>query len=145
MREILFKAKRIDNGEWVEGWLVPTMQNTYHDGYVIIDVRGINYDELDYWEPTFISWKIDADTICQFTGLLDKNGNKIWENDIVRQFSDCSELGHDLYFFYQIKWDEEYARFYGEEIYCKETVLFDELEDIEVIGNVFDNKELSED
>lgn len=54
---------------------------------------------------------------------------------MVRQFADCSEMGDDLYFFYQIKYDDEYARFYGHELCTKEDVLFDELNDIEVIGN----------
>ena len=83
MREILYKAKRIDNGEWVEGYLVKTRYNTYHDGYRIIDKDGINYDELDYYEPIFISYVIDESTICQYTGRVDKNGHKIWENDIA--------------------------------------------------------------
>ena len=134
MREILFKAKRIDNGAWEEGWLVPTMQNTYHDGYIIIDVRGINYDELDYFEPTFISWEIDPNTICQFTGLFDKNGKKIWENDII-------------------SYPNIHAK--GNVAFVEDTfVLFDDWDGkqyingmwnkFEVIGNVFDNKELLE-
>ena len=83
MREILFKAKRIDNGEWVEGYLVKACQNTYPNGYEIIDKNGINYDELDCWQPSFTSYEVDEKTICQYTGLVDKNGNKIWENDVV--------------------------------------------------------------
>ena len=79
----LYRAKRTDNGELVQGYLVETRHNTYHDGYRIIDKDGINYDELDYYEPSFISYVIDPSTICQCTGLTDKNGNKIWENDIV--------------------------------------------------------------
>ena len=59
MREILYKAKRIDTGEWVEGYLVETRCNTYHDGYRIIDKDGINYDELDYYQPICISYVID--------------------------------------------------------------------------------------
>ena len=82
----LFRAKRIDNGEWVKGYLVETRHNTYHDGYRIIDKDGINYDELDYYEPNFISYVIEPSTICQCTGLKDKNGKLIWENDVVEMY-----------------------------------------------------------
>lgn len=76
--------------------------------------------------------------------MKDKNGNLIWENDIVRQFADYDEMGNNVYFFYQIKYDEEYARFYCHEIYTKEDVLFDELDDVEIIGKIFDNPEMLE-
>ena len=82
----LFKAKRIDNGEWVQGYLVETRHNTYYDGYRIIDKNGINYDELDYYEPSFISYVIDKTTICQCTGLKDTDGKLIWENDVVELY-----------------------------------------------------------
>lgn len=87
---------------------------------------------------------MQPDTICRCTGLKDKNGKLIWENDVVKQFADCNELGNSLYFFYQIRWNNEYSAFEGYEIYTEETVLFPDLEDIEVIGNIFDNPELLE-
>ena len=138
MREILFKAKRIDNGEWVEGWIVPTMHNTYHDGYRIIDVRGINYDELDGWEPTFISWEVDKDTLCRYTGLTDKNGNKIWENDVVVI---PTENGY-----FTIKWSDTEARWEMENEEEGLIVDFDNYwsYQVKVVGNIFDNPELIE-
>lgn len=144
MREILFKAKRIDNGEWVEGWIVPTMHNTYHYGYRIIETCGINYDELDFWEPSFISWEVDENTICQFTGLTDKRGNKIWENDVVRCYADTDDLGNDLYFFYQILWHELYHCWWLSDVHTLEDEYLHQYisSDIEVIGNIFENPEL---
>ena len=111
----LFKAKRLDNGEWLE-WDV---------------IAGI---------PENVS--ILADTICQSTGLRDKNGKLIWENDIVRD-----ENGN----FYKAIWQNNHYQFSW--ICVKSDVFFIGVKwdlwsfksfEIEVIGNIFDNKELLE-
>ena len=124
----LFKAKRADNGEWMQGYLY-----------------GI-------WERRYIMWgmtndipymvEVDPSTICQCTGLEDKNGNLIWENDIVRD-----EHGN----FYKAFWQNNYYQFSW---VCVKTDVFSigakwdlwniKSFEIEVIGNVFDNPELLE-
>ena len=134
MREILFKAKRIDNGEWVEGYLVKACQNTYPNGYEIIDKNGINYDELDCWQSSFTSYEVDEKTICQYTGLVDKKRNKIWENDIVNHCED----------FYVITWEKDDAMFALEDVYFGISESFKSAESrwCEIIGNTIDNPEL---
>lgn len=136
MREILFKAKRKDNGEWAEGCLIID----YVSGQYFIHQNGNSVNESPKIGEEgclrFLTFEIDSDTICQYTGLTDKNGKKIWENDIL-------ELpGEDDYF--TCEWVEDTARFVmnGDGL----TVDFDNYWDYqtEVAGNTFDNAELLE-
>ena len=148
MREILFKAKRLDNGEWVEGYYVYCRKRHY-----ILPVlnKAIGFDEReDEWI------EIDPDTICQYTGLTDKNGKKIWENDILRGYQYPYRYDGNDNYFAEVTWFENCPAF---GIYTfknpKSNVCgisegnteFMEnwnSEDWEVIGNIFDNPELLE-
>ena len=125
-REILFKAKRKDNGKWVEGYYrrIPCMGMLEH---YIMPRNPKNGME---------QYAIDPDTLCQYTGLTDKNGKKIWENDILN----CGMKLRVSWHTFKASWVLSkkgwmYNHFFGESV---------EPEDVEVIGNIFDNADLLE-
>ena len=135
----LFKAKRLDNGEWVTGNLI---QNPFFKG-----VRSwISSEQEDKTRLRSISrtqalWnsiEVDPSTICQCTGLKDKNGKMIWENDIVV----CRDFTEEKYV---IAWKQDEACFEYQQYGCS-IMNFEQLSgcEVEVIGNIFDNKELLE-
>ena len=125
MREILFKAKRKDNGEWVEGYYVILGKR-----HLILHVDNVRCECV----------KIAPKTLCQFTGLYDKNGKRIWENDILMAHLDDSYPEDATY--ETIEWGV--AGWVTHEANSIDRQYLDEfdLEHFEVVGNIFDNKEL---
>ncbi len=125
----LSKAKRIDNGEWVEG-------------YLIFSFTGIPYivQEYDHILEVMQMYEVDISTICRCTGLKDKNGNLIWENDIANCM-DAECCGY-------ISWNESEAGFYFDVLLedgrFEEEHIYDYQDCMEVIGNMIDNPELLE-
>lgn len=134
-RQILFKAKRKDNGEWVEGYYVYCRKRRY-----ILQIlnKEIGFDEREN------EWiEIDPGTICQYTGLTDKNGNKIWENDICNR----KEKYPEIVTYNKGDWQLDYSYVFGKEMHidaCNLGFYVCERNCVEVIGNIFDNADLLE-
>ena len=134
----LFKAKRIDNGEWVTGQYVKGLDMYDKEVHLIFEPTTIFYSsgETDGWS------EIDPYTICQCTGLKDKNGKLIWENDIMVAHLDDAYPEDETYI--RILWYE--SGFCSKEKGSEDISPIDKFdqEHFEVCGNIFDNPELLE-
>lgn len=120
----LYRGKRIDNGKWVEGYLsYPFCTEKGNESYYFYAK-----DSLDF----FCNCVVDASTICQCTGLKDKNGKLIWENDIVKCGNKTELVGWDQNF---ASWRLPKRGWFYRHIYGDAY----SSEDCEVIGNIFDN------
>lgn len=119
----LFKAKRVDNGAWVTGYIARYGYTGREKYYIIPSYASDLY-----------SFLIDKDTICQCTGLKDKNGKLIWENDIVK----------DDVIYGVVKWDDANARNIIDDRDDGYQEYSDWWHEVEVVGNKFDNPELLE-
>lgn len=127
----LFKAKRIDNGEWVIGYYAVIGQRN-----VIIEKCAENYYCPDTCESRHGNkiHEVNSKTICQCTGLKDKNGKLIWENDIVK----------DNVIYGVVRWEGVNARYIIDDRDDGYQDYSEWWQECEVIGNIFDNPELLE-
>lgn len=162
MREILFRGKRVDNGEWVYGYYVLRKRPYFKD-------KGVNVEHLIYGNVEIedndckqfvdtmpISYVVDPKTISQYTGLTDMNGNKIFEGDILKgvDYPYCSDGVYN--YFTEIVWFDNCPAFGlytfknpNSKVRGISTGNTDFIEDFdsskwEVIGNIYDNPELME-
>lgn len=149
MREILFKAKRKDNGKWVEGYYYKMSETTYcfkedYERKPVSEHHYILQERMTDWglPNQIVQIEIDSETLCQFTGLCDKNGKKVWENDILMAHLDESYPEDATY--ETVEWNV--AGWVTHETDSTDRQYFDEfdLEHYEAIGNIFDNPELAQ-
>ena len=134
----LFKAKELDNGEWVQGNYVKCLDEFVNceEAHIIFEPNAMFYSsgEIDGW------YKVDPSTICQCTGLKDKNGKLIWENDIMVAHLDDDYPENETYI--RILWFG--SGFCSKENGSKDITPVDKFdqEHFEVIGNIIDSPEL---
>ena len=138
MKQILFRGKRVDNGEWVCGYLY-RLSERLNPFIMFVNSNAESHEVI-------------LETVGQFTGLCDKNGNKIFEGDILETEGPDGTRYWDVVHFGHFNDDDnhgnEYIGFYvkssnyttsllemllGEHNYCY------------IIGNIYDNPELLED
>ena len=175
MKEIISRAKRIDNGKWVEGFYSqlpkPSLGATIITNgdlcaedvgdYIIVN-RSRQHSNFSNAFPIEVVeceyYEIDPETLCQYTGLKDKNGNRIWENDIVscehEKYPEDNALEVYPLFPEPIKYKRNYAvefintgssygyRLRNKSIHFMLTGNVIQNHKIEVVGNIFDNPEL---
>ena len=135
MREIIFRGKRIDNGEWVNG-----MPFISKNCCKMIFAMALHPDFVEDGNVYYSEgYPVDLETVGQYTGLTDKNGNRIFEGDIIKRFW----LGAEI--IYCVQYDGENASFIGKAMNKRGFTTFDtDGEMFEVIGNIHDNPELLE-
>lgn len=150
----LYKAKRIDNGEWEIGSLI-----ILPNGECEIWNRCNNPPDSDpMWRRCVITHKVEPSTICQCTGLKDRHGNLIFENDLMDGFSYpyLSGLDSEHDYFAEVCWCDDITgfgicthKYKNSDVRGSADGEVDLMENFdsskwEIIGNIFDNKELLE-
>ena len=138
MREILFRGKRLDNGEWVEGAFLNDRDGAF---CICPSVSDISYGDSGNRMRIGCWYKVDPSTVGQYTGLKDKNGKRIFEGDVAKVLQgkdkDIAYVGFENgAFMLYPKTGNIYERTLWEYWYNDW--------DVEVIGNITDNPELLE-
>ena len=124
MREILFRGKRLDNGEWVKGYYIKATHHWHNNG-IHEDWIAVDTIQNGGWCNVRGKYAVIPETVGQYTGLTDKNGKKIFEGDIVIHPSGT----------FVVKFLQGSFCFGLNDLYPKHTRS-------EVIGNIHDNPEL---
>lgn len=143
MREIEFRGKRTDNGEWVSGFYVKSQDYYTQDvSNAILSADGNHYGFGEYTFETYN--EIDVNTVGQYTGLTDKNGTKIFESDII--IGDIPELIGSQNLIGIVEYQESafIVKIPNRKSWLIQKVGFCSFVNYRVIGNIHDNPELLE-
>lgn len=138
MNRYLFKAKRRDDEQWIKGTVL------FHD----VDAATIfNQHPAD---GSLQGFEADPSSICQCTGLKDRNGKLIWENDVIKHhfrdlyaqirygaYQSCFDSQKTEHIGFYVDWSESRN-------YRKDLGYWINMVNVEVVGNIFDNPELLE-
>lgn len=130
MREILFRGKELDTSEWVEGGLIQT--ESWTSILVCIDTEASSCEPAS---GELREYEVDPKTVGQFTGLYDKDGEKIFEGDIINSYTllGMNDLRNAV-----VEWNELFSGWYS-----GNHSLYNGLGNVyEIIGNIHDNPEL---
>lgn len=134
MREILFRGKRVDNGEWITGYYIKANHHWHsrgiHEDWFVVDTI-----QNGGWCNVRGKYAIIPETIGQYTGLTDKNGTKIFEGDIV-------SISGELKGTYTCVWEEHNFEYEFDNKTMSFGLACVYSDDIEVIDNIHDNPEL---
>lgn len=126
-REIKFKAKRLDNGEWIIG------------SFVVMKIPALSKTTIGIVaEGGATLHEVDPSTVCQFTGMKDSEGNEIWEGDLVNERYDIASIDN----LYEVVYIEEEGNFAFKSLDKVDNYEpFVNLVDTFVVGNKFDKEE----
>ena len=139
MREILFRGKRCDNSEWVQGYYIRA-EHHWHNHGIHKDWITLGASANGGWFALHNKYAVKSETVGQFTGLTDKNGKKIFEGDIIEWFAQGESERPD---FGYIEYDEQsFAWRVCWQKYDPDFMEGMQQEYISVIGNIHDNPEL---
>lgn len=163
MREILFRGKRCDNGEWVQGFYVRA-DHHWHKNGIHKDWIVCGASANGGWFALHNKYAVAHETVGQFTGLTDKNGKKIFEGDVFKfpdeifesYYTSCGTEYNswEIENFGVVGYEEDYGRYdfvqyrFGNnaveaDLHENQDINFaDFVRELEVIGNIHDNPEL---
>lgn len=134
-RQILFRGKQKDDGKWLQGFYAIQSNHACYQSELKYTSFILKDEFMDWGLGGLAGYEVIPKTIGQFTGLTDKNGNKIFEGDIVK----CLSLEYG-YVNKEVYYAEDRARFVLGSLGSDYD--FEEYINVEVIGNIYDNPEL---